>query len=412
MRKTFILTLLALLLGVAAVALIQTDPGYLLVAYGNYTVETSLWVGLGLLLLLTLALYSLVWLLRRLFAGQRSVASWMGARKGRQATRLTNRGLINFIEGNWQASRRQLLRGARHNEAPLLNYLVAARASYQLGESDKMREYLGEAERVDAQAGIAAELTQAEMKLDAGQYEQAVATLVRARRNASRHPHVLDLLRQAYLGLEDWDSLAALLPDLARHEVLPREELEALERTVYLHRLQQAGAREGDAAGALQERWQALPAGWKRDRELLRAYVALLITSDAHQAADKVCVRALKQDWDSELARLYAFVHGDQPGRQLSQAESWLEGHRDDPQLLLCLGRLAARSELWGKARDYLEASYALRPSPEVCAELGRLLGALGEPKVSARYFEEGLLRDVRLPELPMPDGRQAAGAP
>ncbi|MBN7798245.1 heme biosynthesis HemY N-terminal domain-containing protein [Parahaliea mediterranea] len=402
MRSVFALILIALLLGVGVVAVIETDPGYVLIAYGNYTLETSLWVGLVLLVLFTLLVYGAVRLVRKLFFGQRSVAHWMGARRGRQAARLTNRGLINYIEGNWQKSRRQLLRGARHNETPMINYLMAARASSELGEQDKMREFLGEAERSDAQAGIAVELTQAEIKLDAGQYEQAVATLVRARRNAARHPHVLDLLRQAYLGLEDWDNLAALLPDLTRHQVLPAADLAALERQVHRRRLQLA-ARGGDATQALQQRWQELPAQWKRDRDLLRAYVALLITQDAHDAAEKVCLRALKRDWDSELVRLYAFVHGASDSKQLSQAESWLEEHRDDAQLLLCLGRLAARCELWGKARDYLEASYKLQHTPEVCAELGRLLGALGEPKVSARYFEEGLLRDVKLPELPMP---------
>ena len=44
MRKIFVLILIALLLGVGVVAVIETDPGYVLVAYGNYTLETSLWV--------------------------------------------------------------------------------------------------------------------------------------------------------------------------------------------------------------------------------------------------------------------------------------------------------------------------------------------------------------------------------
>jgi len=404
MRKLFALILLALLLGVAVVAVIETDPGYILLAYGRYTLETSLWVGLVLLVLSTLLLYGVVRLIRKVVAGQLSMANWFSARKARQSAQLTNRGLINFIEGNWEKSRRQLLRGTKHNEAPLLNYLTAARASYQLGEQDKMREYLGEAERTDAQAGIAVELTQAEMKLHAGQYEQAVATLVRAKRNAGRHPQVLDLLHQAYLGLEDWDNLAALLPDLQRHDVLSSEEQQDLARKVYMRQLQLSVERDGDAAQALHERWQALPAPWKRDQDLVRAYVALLITQDAHQAAEKVCVRALKQQWDSELVRLFAFVHSDSDSKQLTQAESWLAEQPQDAQLLLCLGRLSARNELWGKAREYLEASYKLRHSPEVCAELGRLLGALGEPNISARYFEEGLLRDVKLPELPMPE--------
>ena len=74
-------------------------------------------------------------------------------------------------------------------------------------------------------------------------------------------------------------------------------------------------------------------------------------------------------------------------------------------QLFLCLGRLSARDKLWGKSRDYFEASYRLERSAEICAELGRLLYGMGEEKVGAAYFREGLLlRESALPSLPMPE--------
>ncbi len=46
MRKLFIISLVALLLGVGVVALIEADPGYVLLSFGNYTLEASLWVAL------------------------------------------------------------------------------------------------------------------------------------------------------------------------------------------------------------------------------------------------------------------------------------------------------------------------------------------------------------------------------
>ena len=129
MRKLFAIALVALLLGVTIVAVIETDPGYVLVAYGNYTLEASLWVGSLLLLLLVALVFLSLRLIYQIFSGQRSLASWMGARKSRKALRLSTRGLISFIEGNWLTARRQLVQGVRHNEAPLLTYLLAARSS-------------------------------------------------------------------------------------------------------------------------------------------------------------------------------------------------------------------------------------------------------------------------------------------
>ena len=60
MRRIFALVLIALLVGVGLVAVIESDPGYLLVAYGNYTLESSLWVVLLLFLLFTLVVYALI----------------------------------------------------------------------------------------------------------------------------------------------------------------------------------------------------------------------------------------------------------------------------------------------------------------------------------------------------------------
>ncbi len=42
MRKGFVLILLALIAGVALAVQLSRDPGYIMIAYGNYTFETSL----------------------------------------------------------------------------------------------------------------------------------------------------------------------------------------------------------------------------------------------------------------------------------------------------------------------------------------------------------------------------------
>ena len=93
MRKLFIISLAALLLGVGIVALIEADPGYVLLSFGNYTLEASLWVGVLLFALLLLSVYLLVRLTYRIIGGQRSLFSWLGTRKVDKALRLRVTGL-------------------------------------------------------------------------------------------------------------------------------------------------------------------------------------------------------------------------------------------------------------------------------------------------------------------------------
>ena len=181
------------------------------------------------------------------------------------------------------------------------------------------------------------------------------------------------------------------------------ESLAKLERDTYRAWLLDAAGKEeiDDEARSL---WQKLPGDLKKDAELQSAYVELLNRDGDHSAAEKLLVRSLKHNWDSRLVRQYGLLEGGDAAEHLARAESWLADHPDDPQLLLCLGRLSARDKLWGKARDYFENSYRLQKDPEVCAELGRLLIGLGEPKVAAAYFREGLLLSQDdLPDLPEP---------
>lgn len=401
MRKLFAIALVALLLGVGLVATIETDPGYVLVAYGNYTLEASLWVGSLLLLLLVLLVFLLLRLTYQVLSGQRSLASWLGARKSRKAQRLSTGGLISFIEGNWLTARRELLQGAKHNEAPLLNYLLAARCSAQLHDTDKVHEYLRSAGDCEPAAAMAVEISLAEIKLQAGEYHQAIAALNHSTRNPSRHPRVLSLLCQAYEGLQDWDKLLELLPQLQKQKALNSEGSEQLERQIYLHRLAQSGTN----LEQLRASWKAVPKHLQSESAFVEAYAHNLIAAADHSAAEKTILHALKRDWQITLVRLYAYIEADS-SRQLAKAESWLAAHPAEPQLLLCVGRLSARDGSWGKARDYFESAYRLEKSAEICAELGRLVDALGEPTVAAAYFREGLLlqQETNLPVLPTPD--------
>jgi len=406
MRKLFILILIALLAGVAVVAVIETDPGYILISYGNYTLESSLWVGLVVLALFTLVVYWFLLLIRKLLSGQGSIINWMGTWQARKASKLTDKGLLSFIEGNWAKSRRQLVRGIKGNDTPLVNYLAAARVSYRLNEREKMCEYLDAAEGAENRAGVAVEITLAEIKLQAGEYQKALNALKRSRDNVGRHPYVLEVMSKAYIGLNDWLNLAEILPALKKHKTLPADELHTLERTVYSKLLEQSAKSPGGAeASALQSQWQQVPAELKKDKEFIHIYVALLIQCNAVDLAEKIILRSLKKDWDTDLVRLYGLLESSNASKQLGRAESWLQVHDSDAELLLCLGRLAARDSLWGKARDYFEASYRLRCDAQICAELGRLLHGMGEEKIGAAYFREGLLlRESSLPDLPMPD--------
>lgn len=402
MRRLLVYAVIGLLLGTGLITLIEQDPGYVFVSLGEITVETSFWFALLLFLVLWAAAAVLVRLLARLLRTRRSLSGWLGGRKMRNAAALTNRGLINFIEGNWERARRQLLRSARYSEAPLVNHLIAAQASFRLGDLDETRRQLGIAESVEADAGIALELTQAELQLSAGRYEQALATLVRARANASKHPYVLELLARAHRQLGDWSSLRELLPELRRHGLLEAPSLTGVEQELWQQLLSSPNYPSG--SDELDQQWQGIPLSQRESGELRRIYVRRLIEGQAWAKAERMLVDMLDKHWDSALVAYLGTFEPINQKKLLKTLRRWLDQHGHDAALLHAAGRVALYAQDWDQAQTWLQAAYQVDPSAAICLELARLRAAQGDTAVAQELITEAARRAVGpLPETPLP---------
>ena len=407
MKKTFIASLLALLVAVALVAAIEFDPGYVLISYGYYTLETSVWVALLVIAAALLLTWLLMALIKRTLRQGDNLRHWLTGRGYRRSQKLSTAGLIAYTEGNWLKARRLLVKAAAKSETPLLNYLMAARASNVLGDDKKTKDLLRVAEQSTSGAEVAVGLTQAELQVRNGSLEQALATLTRIRSNADKHPHILSLLKKVYIGLKDWHSVLELLPQLKKHQRVPDQELDSLQQQACEEILEQAGASKNNPLQAVRDSWQKLPKVAKRNQDLLATYVEQLIKTGAEGEAEKILTEALRREWHPALVELYGRAKGSEPDKQLLLAEGWLKERNNDAGLLLSLGRLSLRNQLWGKAKEYFESSLRLENRPETCAELARLLAHLGEHEQSNHYFQQGLLTSTHgLAELPMPHKR------
>jgi HemY protein len=159
-RVLFLVAVAMLLVGVGLIALIENDPGYVLVSYGNYTLETSFWVGLLLLLLLYLVLVLLLRLLRRFFAARGLFAAWMSrraysrmlARCQMQLDAGSFQQVIDTLEdlGRLHAQELRLLARARDGQAnwdEVIKLMPRLRKQRVFGESEldamEQRAYLG-----------------------------------------------------------------------------------------------------------------------------------------------------------------------------------------------------------------------------------------------------------------------------
>ncbi len=380
--KIGIIIVLALFASAFAAHFLLSDPGYVVINFRGYLVEMSVPV----LVLLTAALFGLIWLVRKIILAPRRIGEAAGRYRSARSGQKMTRGMIEVAEGNFARGERMLARAASTSDSPLFNYLQAARAAHLQGRDERRDDWLKLAYQEVPEAANAVLLTQAEFQLDQGQHEQALATLRRLDENSKDHGHALALMGRLYFQLEDWTALRDILPRVRKHAQVKPETLATW--TVRIHKEQIDHAADGDAVAAV---WKDVPKPQKSDISLLEAYYQGLMRSGLHEKAEKELASALKSNWRGPLVRLFGLVEGADASKQLKKAEGWLSDHSEDPDLLLTAARLCLRNELWGKARSYLETVISLRPNPEVYQEYGALLNQMGEADAAADAYRDGL---------------------
>ncbi len=408
MKKLFILLLLALVASVYVAGKIQQDPGYILISYKNTSVETSLWVGIVLLVLTVALVYFALWFLHRLLGTGKAFRRWSSNISHRRSISKSAEGLIALQEGEWIQAQKKLTQAAKNSELPVFNYLSAARAASENNDDEAANALFAKAYELAPQSELAISLTKAELLIQKGEYEKARAALELLKKTHGKHKRVHILLYYVYLRLEDWKALNDLLPMLRKLRI-SLTGLDQLEEKAVLQSIEIAANEEfipaPDRAVAVRDIWNKTPVRIRRQEASTLAYVNALKNNEKGDWAEPAIRDAIKAEWSEALVEQYGLIEGKGIANQLSTAEKWLKQQPESPALLLALGRLSLRNKLWGKAREYFLARVKVAPSTEAYAELGRLLEHMGD---TSEEHEQALksfqLTKAELPALPLPE--------
>jgi HemY protein len=147
-----------------------------------------------------------------------------------------------------------------------------------------------------------------------------------------------------------------------------------------------------DDSSLLIDFWHETPRHIKDIPRVTEKYARLLISVMAAGEAESVLRHYLDKNWHESTIILYSELDVMVDNSQLEAAEDWLEDHQQNAWLLLALGKMCISRSLWGKARNYLEASISIRPMPENYLKLARLLEEhMDEPAAAQEYYRQGL---------------------
>ncbi|MBM0489511.1 heme biosynthesis protein HemY [Aeromonas jandaei] len=359
------------------------NKGYVLIALGNYTIESSVTSAVILAVLFYGALLIVEWLLGRVFGLRRKTLGWYGSRRRRKANQQTVAATLAMAEGHYSQAEKLMLKGASNSDTPLLNYLSAAKAAQARGDDVRRDQYLQKAQEENPKAELALTLTQTQLQIEQGQYDMALAMLESVYALNPRHPMVLDQLRQVHLARHDWAALCDLIPTLHKvGKLTPKQEEELLQQA-WNGRLQQAASN----LETLKAVWQELPRKLRLEPELLASYGDLLRGLGADSEAANLWQEALrKQAMPQLLSRL--------PKLKLDNYQpllALLQKQQGQPEVDNALAQLYLLAGQLDEAQKLLEQQVEKAPSAAVYHALGQVMDKRRLTNKANEYYRQAL---------------------
>jgi HemY protein len=343
--------------------------------------------------LLLVGLYFLARAVIESLTARRRLAELRMERRRRRARDDTQRGLLDLAAGRWRSAEELLTRAAPEADSAAANYLVAARAADLQDAIERRDEWLALAQEAAPGERAAALVTLAEMQMRRGQDGAALQTLEQLDASGDLNSRGLELMARLCQKLGRGEHLRALGPRLRSAKELPEAQVNEILAQVQLEEVRAAGERCDKAA--TNAAWADVPRATRKLPQAIATYARALITAGESLAAEKLLREALDDQREPLLVRLYGDLVLADTLAPLERAENWLRKSPEDPDLLATCARLALHAELIGKARSYLEASLARKPSAENSLLYAELLEQLGEGERARVVLRESLTRSV-----------------
>lgn len=381
----YLLWILLLFAAAVALATAARNPAYVLMVYPPYRIELSLTLFVLLYLLALIIGYGL---LRLTFAAVQLpsyVRKYRLERAMGKSHKLLDDALRAFFEGRYAAAERASAQAMELGDTSALHPIIAARAAHELREFDKRDAYLAEAKTKTIGENTMRLIAKTEFQLGQKQPQSALNSLKELSDSGIRkHVGALNLELKAQLQARNWDALLGVISQLEKRDAIDMTAADQLRQQAWLEKLR---GQIQDAA-ALQALWKSIPGEFKQRSKIAAAAAqAFNKLGDCH-SAQQLLSDILNKQWNSELVAVYGDCQAGDVVAQIEQAEKWLDLHKQDAGLLLALGKLCLHQKLWGKAKNYLDASLSLEPSHAAYTALGQLAEKMGKHDEAFKHYQ------------------------
>ncbi len=130
---------------------------------------------------------------------------------------------------------------------------------------------------------------------------------------------------------------------------------------------------------SVEDLFGGLPRSLDKQKDFISAKCELWMANEDHIKAETELKKSIPTYWDENHIYLYSKLHLSNTEDLSSQLDTWLKERPRDSNLWLAASRVARREGLWTKAKQCIERSIEFKDDAKKQTELALILAQLGE---------------------------------
>ncbi len=376
--------LIGLILGLGLVLAIRGDAGYVLIVFQGWSLETTVWILFGVVILGLAGVGFLLRVLSALVGTPATITKWRNQQRDRAQTNALEAALKFSVLENPTAAADPLKRAFKQ-ESSTWRALALVKNALARGDFKRAETLLSQAQNNsdDAETEVTLKTLQAELAWHQGDFIGAKNLLAQVvdRTDAPFVSLRLALLVDTQLGHHKACIETLLNPTIAQHTPAQQHARELLQsaRAYFEHSL---NAKESMAL------YRQLPKPSQQSADVTQALFDSLLGSDDPSQAVSMMQSIHKKGWPVEALR--SIAHAPSVAlRDLSakQAITILGDHKETAIGHLLQGRIAAIAKIWGVAKTHLETSYQLDEQAFTARSIAQVYVAMNDEKTALHWF-------------------------
>ncbi|WP_085300141.1 heme biosynthesis HemY N-terminal domain-containing protein [Cognaticolwellia mytili] len=363
--KRLLLLLLLIFAAVALSPMLIDEKGYILIAMGDLTLESTV-VTASIMLMLT---FMALLITLKVFRGSLnfSFATWnkIAFAGRRRALRNLNKGIAAYVLGDYQQSEHLLAKSAEASSLEHIAYLVAADAAQKQALKPNTEHYLALLEKSTdtlKEAGLEAILIKIKLLIGQQNYQLAREVIDQHHKHIGHDARLLSLEIDLSLIEQRFDYVVKQLNSAKKQKAITSETIAKWQKVAFYGAFNNQIKQHDN--NALMQYWQQLAKKVKQDEVVVLAYCQVLAENNINEPLAKVLLPVVKKGADSKLLKSIRSLPITQANELVAAAQKHLHNDPHNALWLSLVAHFAVFSQQWPLAEKAFNSLVNLEGSP------------------------------------------------